>query len=267
MCAYRIKAPIKKIIDVFRQKNFAPQTIQQIAKELGEHENTINQRIIRDNNDCFETLKKKPRTIRLREGKEKIVFYLRDNQCHACKKKVPIEDLQIHLLNPRVQNKLAWNNLVALCSECAGKPLPKQGAGKKAKQPQRRDRPQWEYKTILIRAQQGVEEKDVEYQGIPGLNTKQSVNFTFYEYNEIEDINEVDEEEWTHFVDDEENITSLTIADILDDFGEDGWELAHVRDLRPQNPQNTWDALQWGNANKEQVWECILKRQRNIDNE
>ncbi len=262
MCAYRIKTPIKKIIDVFRKKNFIPLTIQQIATELGERENSINQCIIRDNNDCFETLKKKPRTIRLREGKEKIAFYLRDNQCHMCKKKTPPDNLQLHWLNPRAQNKLAWNNLVALCTECAGKPFPKQGGGKKARAPKAQERPQWEYKSILVRAQQGVEEKNVEYPGMPGFPMRQSLNFIFYEYNEIDDINEIDDDQWFHLIDNDEKIISLTFADILDDFGDDGWELAHIRDIRPQNQQNTWDVLPWGNTNKDQTWECILKRQK-----
>ncbi len=122
MAEHRLHPSVKEIIGLFKSKNYSPLTIQEIAKELNQSVNSINQSISRDNFRCFETIGKTPQKLRLKPGVDAIVFHLHNNQCYKCANFFAPDKLKVHVLDPNAMDPPAWTNLVPLCLDCALKP-------------------------------------------------------------------------------------------------------------------------------------------------
>lgn len=79
--------------------------------------------------------------------------------------------------------------------------------------------------------------------------------FYYQEFRDPED------EEWRYLVDKKGKITSLDITDVLDHFGNDGWELVHMRPLKKE--RRGWDVslIPFDGIALDDEFECIFKRQ------
>ncbi|MHA1269739.1 MAG: hypothetical protein ACTSPY_08110 [Candidatus Helarchaeota archaeon] len=270
MTNVRIPKSIKEILDLFIMKNFSPLTIQDISMALKIDSNTIAQRINR-NEKFFEVIKKRPKKIIVKPGINEIIFYRDKNQCQICRKTLPQRDLMVRTLNPNLNNRDKYTNLITTCLKCQNKPIPKHSRKRKKNLNQKMDLEYiWEYKQIQIAKRIGFRGEhlspfpQIYYNMNLGIYQENDINtYTYYEFNEL------DGKGWFYFTNDEnENeITSLKLIDIINEFGNDGWELVFMREIpgkidSEKNPFLIPGGFLFSNLKWSEEFECIFKRKK-----
>jgi len=241
-----ITPSIRQIIEVFEKHQFTTLTLQQLAKELDMKENTVNQRIIRDDNYFFQTRSTKPKIVALNAYRKEIMAKIYKNQCQRCKLKKKLEDLQVIYLDGSKANK-EISNLQVICKVCKSKkqPVPNSKAVKKSgisvKNPKKKSR--WEYKRVMIR-------------------TELNATPRYYKFNEDE-FDEFPPNKWFWVEDKDGDIESLTLSAILDFFGNHAWELISLTDLSKKSPTSSTlvgnEILPFYDPRFE-LYSCVFKR-------
>lgn len=284
----KIPKSVKEIVNVFIRFNFNPLTYKIIADTLNKDTNTIIQRIKRNEANFFEISGKRPYQIRLRQNVKEIYFYRDHNQCQICKKTLNLEKLILRFKNPIAKDKYAWNNVFTCCQECKNKNTHKKRT-RKIQQIKASETDLWEYKEIRIKEIYSNPSFQANFD--PNLTswsdiTPQYINpyivaslfkpvfhkskvkpdlyYEFYEPDEKPDLYyefyEPDEDQWFHLANDDDEITSTSLAKLLNYFGDDGWELVSI--LREGSPfLSAYRVNPFYNAfNREEFYNCIFKR-------
>jgi len=267
---HKISSSLKEILDVFIKNKFRPLTLAEISDLLGEDANTINQRILRDNENLFfsPNPNSKPKIIQVRPGHPDVVCYMRDNQCNLCKKKLKPEKMFVEYINNQKKQKNTWDNLKLVCDQCSKTP-PKVTKQKTQKVTQisnlniDKSMRTWEYKTLIIRNvpkfddYSSLSEEDPKY--IPA-------HFIYQENSEIDLTKDIEEQEeqvsnWYTIIENGK-IKSHSISDILNFFGIQGWELASIQQLSPQRNTQEENMIIYPTPGmlKNSVFFCLLKR-------
>ncbi len=198
----KIPQSIQKIMDLFIRFHFTQFPYKTLADRLGLKVDTLIQRISR-NKEYFEIDdSSRPSRISIKKGLEEIYFYRDKNTCKLCHKVVDPEKLILKFRNPYQIDKFEWNNVLSVCDECKDKEIIKKV--KRVKQ-----YGAIEYKEIYIKSTSKIDPKTDNY-------------VYFYEFDEFDGTGQFP------LLDDEGNIASNTIADILNYFSADGWELVHI---------------------------------------
>jgi hypothetical protein len=238
----KIPKSIKEIIGAIKYRRWDPLTFAELGDLLGVDPNVIAQRISRDKNYFLEISETRPRKVSVKKGVNETIFFVNDNQCAGCRKKFSADQLNVRIIDLNAEDKLAWNNIVTLCDECNKlqepwaqvnrKPTP---ASKKVKT----SSVSWEYLNVRIRGRKELFQ-----------------NNKYYEFIEVDDVNAIDRDDWDVLTgdeeeesnedeeeneeeeeshedgrlmeEDEENITSLSPADVLNFYGKNGWELISI---------------------------------------
>jgi len=222
----KILPPIKEILEVFIGRQFEVLSVPQIAKYLKREENTIIQRLRRDTNKLFITTNTKPMMVSVKPGNPAIILLANRNQCRFCDQKKDESELTIQFRRLD-RTKEDYNNIILVCKTCL------QNWGKSKYTAKKRTdlvesfdpnhyTQKWEYKEILI------EQKDY----FPPGNIHPT--FEFYVFQECAENNDT----W-NFIAQEgiypDNIASRSIVSILNAFGDAGWELINLTDLRDES--------------------------------
>jgi len=202
MIKTKIPQSIRDILDLFIRFNFTRFQYKTIADRLGLKTDTLIQRISR-NKDYFEIDDSiRPSRISVRKGIDDIYFYRDKNKCQVCQKIVNPERLSLKFKNPYQEDKYKWQNVLSLCDECKDK-----GIVKRVKQ---------------VKHPGLIEYKEVSIQLTSKRDSKTDSNIYYYEFDEYDGTGQYP------LLDEEGNIASNTIADILNYFSADGWEVIHI---------------------------------------
>lgn len=202
MVKSKIPKSVQEILDKFIRSNFTRFSYTHLADQLGIKTDTLIQRISR-NKDYFEVDdSKRPSRILVKKGIEEVYFYRDKNKCHICQKTVDPESLILKFRNPGHYDKYDWNNVISVCDECKDKEIvkrvkrvKKQGAS--------------EYKEIFIQ---------ITSRRNPDTNDYEN----YYEFDELNGAGPFP------LIDGEDKIASFTVADILNYFSGDDWEVVHI---------------------------------------
>ncbi|MFW9878580.1 MAG: hypothetical protein ACFFG0_36325, partial [Candidatus Thorarchaeota archaeon] len=179
-----------------------PFTYSYLADKLGLKTDTLIQRISR-NKEYFEVDDSvRPSRILVKKGIQEIYFYRDKNKCHICQKIVNPERLTLKFRNPSQSDKYNWNNVISVCDKCKDKDIIKRV--KRVKQPGT-----LEYKEIFV-------------------NLTSRWNPETDDYEEHYEFDELNGNGLFPLIDEEDNIASLTVANILNYFSADGWEVVHI---------------------------------------
>jgi len=202
MIKSKIPKSVLEILDKFIRSNFTRFTYNYLADELGLKTDTLIQRISR-NKDFFEVDdSKRPSRILVKKGIEDVYFYRDKNKCHICQKIVDPERLTLKFRNPIQYDKYDWGNVISVCYECKDMEIVKRV--KRAKKPRA-----FEYKEIFINILSRRHPDTEKYE-------------TYYEFDELNGAGPFP------LVDEKDKIASSTVADILNYFSADGWEVVHI---------------------------------------
>lgn len=219
----KITPSLRDIIQVFQKYKFEPLSLQKISKELDGKENTINQRIIRDKNYFFQTRSTKPKIVILNVYRREILAHILKHQCQACRTTKPIDQLRVIYRDQNKANKHI-TNLQLVCLKCRIKTPPEVSPKGILKanliKEKRNKRPRYEYKRIQIRTQQTAQNR-------------------YYEFNEEEHDN-FPINKWYWVKDEDEEIASLIMTSILDQFGQEGWVLVQLIDISQHAPTSSF---------------------------
>jgi len=200
----KIPQSVKEILDEFIQLNFRRTTYKYLAGRLGLKVDTVIQRISR-NKEFFEIDdSERPSRISIRKGIKEIYFYRDKNQCKLCQKIVDLESLYLKYRNPYQEDKFEWRNVLSVCDDCKEKEIIKKI--KRVKKPGI-----VEYKEVYIRLVSKMKEEK---------------RFYYYEFDEYDGTGEFP------LLDENNDIKSKTVGDVLNYFGSDGWEVVHIEALR-----------------------------------
>ncbi len=200
----KIPQSVKEILDEFIQLNFRRTTYKYLAGRLGLKVDTVIQRISR-NKEYFEIDdSERPSRISIKKGIKEIYFYRDKNQCQLCQKIVDLENLTLRYRNPYQEDKFEWRNVLSVCDECKEKEIIKKI--KRVKKPGT-----VEYKEVYIRLVSKM---------------KEDKRFYYYEFDEYDGTGEFP------LLDENNDIKSKTVGDVLNYFGSDGWEVVHIEALR-----------------------------------
>ena len=245
---HKLTSSIKQIIDLFQKHNFQARTLQQISAELQEKENTINQRIIRDENYFFHSEGSKPKIITINIHRPEILAHIYHNQCQSCKKTFKTALLKTYYKDGN-KNSRTWGNVEPVCEECYIKLQKPQNLNQSKNTNPKKDPQQkqpahkWEYKRVRIKTELQPTETYFVF------NDNEQDEFPLTDYFWLEDKGEID---------------SYDLTDILNYFGQMGWEMVGFRDLSKKAPQNVFSIIE----NFEPYYdprylelECIFKRQ------
>jgi 5-methylcytosine-specific restriction endonuclease McrA len=261
---HKISSSLKEILDAFIKNKFRPMTLAELSELLDEDANTINQRILRDNENLFfsPNPNSKPKKIQVKQGHPDVVCYMRDNQCSVCKKKFKPEKLLVEYLNEQKKPKDSWDNLILLCESCKKAPSKQEkkktkGTAQVLKAKIKSPPIMWEYKSLLIRY---VQQDD----GWIFMHQPDHIPVpAHFEYRENAEI-DLDEEPKWFFIEENGEIISNSIADILNHFGAQGWELSYMQQVFPQQLSN--DDMVYASSptdiSEQSVFLCMLKRMR-----
>ena len=204
MSILKIPQSIKEIFDEYIKSNFRRFSYKYLADRLGLKVDTIIQRISR-NKEFFEIDdSERPSRISIRKGIKEIYFYRDKNQCHLCQKIVDPEKLFLKHRNPYQDDKFDWKNVLSVCGECKEKIIIK--------------------KVKLVKKPGTVEYKEVYIRLVSKMKGRKS--FYYYEFDEHDGTGEFP------LLDENNNIASETVGDVLNYFGSDGWEVVYVHVLR-----------------------------------
>jgi len=198
----KIPKSILEILDKFIQSNFRPYTYTYLADQLGLKTDTLIQRISR-NKKYFEVDdSSRPSRISVKKGIPEVYFYRDKNQCHLCQKIIEPERLYLKYRNPSQYDKYRWENVISVCDECKDKEILKRV--KRIKKPGA-----LEYKEVFI---------NLAYRTNPDTNIRES----YYEFDELNGAGPFP------LINEDDKVASFTIADILNYFSADGWEVIHI---------------------------------------
>jgi len=199
-----IPKSVQEILDKFIQSNFRRFSYKYLADRLGLKVDTVIQRISR-NKEYFEIDdSERPSRISIKKGIKEIYFYRDKNQCQLCQKIVDLENLTLRYRNPYQEDKFEWRNVLSVCDECKEKEIIKKI--KRVKKPGT-----VEYKEVYIRLVSKM---------------KEDKRFYYYEFDEYDGTGEFP------LLDENNNIASKTVGDVLNYFGSDGWDVVHIETLR-----------------------------------
>ncbi|MEE9376740.1 MAG: hypothetical protein V3V33_01750 [Candidatus Lokiarchaeia archaeon] len=202
MIKTKIPQSIRQILDLFIRFNFTHFQYKIIADRLELKVDTLIQRISR-NKEYFEIDdSQRPNRISVTKGIEELYFYRDKNRCHVCQKTIDPEILTLKFRNPSEYDKYNWNNVISVCDECKDKEIVKRE--KRVKKPGA-----YEYKEIFIKITSRRNPKTKDYEN-------------YYEFDELNGAGDFP------LLDEEDNITSKTVADVLNYFSADGWEVVHI---------------------------------------
>ena len=199
-----IPQSVQEILDEFIQSNFNRFSYKYLADRLGLKVDTVIQRISR-NKEFFEIDdSERPSRISIKKGIKEIYFYRDKNQCQLCQKIVDPKELMLKYRNPYQEDKSDWRNVLSVCDECKEKEIIKKI--KRVKKPGT-----IEYKEVYIRLVSKM---------------KEDKRFYFYEFDEHDGAGEFP------LLNENNNIASETVGDVLNYFGSDGWDVVHIETLR-----------------------------------
>ncbi len=221
----KIPNAIQEIIDAYISRSFESLTYKQLSDQTRVEKNTLVQRINRNLN-YFRFIGDRPKLIELNSDLEEIYIYRDKNQCQICEKIFKPDELHTREKDPyrkkkkkQVDEVYDWENVITCCSHCKEKDLVKRleldpkklSLGRKT----------WEYKEITIRR---------PYKRINSTSHK----FGYVNYMEF---NEDNGPQWYHVLDNENDICNSK-SEILNFFGNRGWDLINIEeetdyDLQP----------------------------------
>lgn len=251
MTENNIPNSIKVVIDEFIRLDFRPYTYKLLADRLNVEQNTLVQRINR-NSKYFDIKGDRPKIITLRKDVKEIYFYRDKNTCQICQKKKDPEELLIRYKDPYLEEKNKidylhdWNNVITSCEDCKEINLIKRLSYREKPNYTIPDNFIWEYKEIEVRA---IHKK---------INPYLELYFSDYkdkdpQYEHYHEVNEYNGQGWYHIIDDNDEICK-NLVDILNYYGNQGWELVLVKQYPPDNE---WE--DWGNDN------YLFKRKKKIE--
>ena len=206
MIVTKIPQSIQNILDIFIRSNFFPFSYKSLADNLGLKVDTLIQRI-RRNKEYFEVDdSQRPSRISIKKGIKDIYFYRDRNKCQLCKKIVNPKKLTLKFRNPYQEDKYDWSNVLSVCDECKDKEIIKKV--NRVKQPG-----EIEYKEVYIRL----------------VSKKQNDKwYSYYAFDEHDGMGEFP------LLEENGNIASNTVADILNYFSADGWEVIHIKTIKEE---------------------------------
>ena len=250
MTEKNIPNSIKVIIDEFISLGFRPYTYKLLADRLNVEQNTLVQRINR-NTKYFEIRGDRPKIITLKKDVEEIYFHRDKNTCQICQKEKNPNDLLIRFKDPYLVEKNEidylhdWNNVITSCQDCKNVNLIKRFSYKERPEYVSLDNYIWEYKEIEIR---GIYKKKNPYIELyfPGFKDKDPQ----YEY--YHEVDELNGQGWYHIINDN-NERCKNLADILNYYGNQGWELILMKQYPPD-----YEGDDWGNDH------YLFKRKKKI---
>jgi len=197
-----IPPSVKEMLDEFIRYRFFKIPYKKLASALGKNVDTIIQRV-RRNKDYFEIDNTtRPSKISIKKGLKEIYFYRDKNTCQICQKQVTPNKLELGFRNPYQTDKYDWKNVLSVCDDCKDKEIVK--IIKKTKFPI-----EIEYKEVHIRW--------------TSINNSETDKWeSFLEFDEL------DGSGYFPLFDENEKIASNSIADVLNYFSADGWEMIHI---------------------------------------
>jgi len=202
MIKTKIPNSIRQILDKFIQSNFRQLTYNHLADKLGLKTDTLIQRISR-NKEYFDVDdSNRPSRIRVKKGIDEVYFYRDKNLCYSCHKTVNPERLTLKFRNPSHYDKYKWDNVISVCDDCKDKEIVKRVK-------RVRNRGTTEYKEIFIKISSIINPKTDEYDN-------------YYEFDELNG------DGIFPLLDEEDKIASYTVADILNYFSAEDWEVIHI---------------------------------------
>ena len=237
MSNYNIPKAIKPIIDEFISGNFRPYTYKILANRLRIDSNTLVQRINR-NEKYFTIEGVRPKVIKLNKKLEDIYFYRDKNTCQICQKQKDPSELLIRFKDPylKEKNKLNnlhdWDNVITCCQDCKEMNLIKKLSYKQKIEHIGSSNHVWEYKEIEIREEHKIKNP---YMKLYDPDYKESE----MQYEHYHEFNEFNGQGWFHIIDDN-NERCEHLLDILNYFGNQGWELILVKQYPPAEPYEGW---------------------------
>ncbi|MFX1500762.1 MAG: HNH endonuclease [Promethearchaeota archaeon] len=262
----KIPKSVKEIVEVFIQYKFRPMTYKQISQVLNKDVNAIIQRIKRNEEGYFEITNKRPYQISLKKNVKEVYFQRDRNQCQICHKTFNPEKLVLRFKNPHLKNKYTWNNGFTSCTGCKNKQIAKKSKAKtQKKQQQKQDI--WEYKEIHIKKlnlNNVIAQYIEDY--LPQINFSDfgpfNANPPLSQENEMEEehyeFDELNGEGWFYLLDDDNQISSFSITEILDHFGNEGWELVSLIEVNP----GATTMAQFQAYSQMEIYRCIFKRKK-----
>ncbi|MFX0101571.1 MAG: DUF4177 domain-containing protein, partial [Candidatus Hodarchaeota archaeon] len=198
-----------------------------------------------------------------KRGKKETFFHIKRNRCDNCgKTKLPIFLLMKYKNAKLPKEELQdWNNLYVSCLDCQDKPY-SPGKKKTRNQKSKVKRTRWEYKAVGIRCRLELEQikedkplrSEIYEQNVSPENLKTLSEYgiypednyvPIYEFFDAEDLN------WVYLVDDDDKIDSYNLDDILNYFGNEGWELVSIE------TRSSEDKLPDEEAER---YDCVFKR-------
>jgi len=202
MVKSKIPKSVQEILDKFFRSNLTQFSYSYLADQLGLKTDTLIQRISR-NKDYFEVDdNKRPSRISVKKGIGEVYFYRNKNKCNVCQKTIDPERLTLKFRNPSEYDKFNWNNVLSVCDECKDKEIVKRV--KRVK-----NSGIYEYKEIFIKLTSRINPKTDDYEH-------------YYEFDELNGAGDFP------LLDEEDKIASNTVADVLNYFSADGWEVIHI---------------------------------------
>jgi len=266
----KIPKSVKEIIDVFIHYYFKPLTYKNISEVLKRDTNTIVQRVKRNEN-YFDISGKRPYKITLKKNIKEIYFYRDKNQCQICRKMFSPQKLLLRFKDPHMRNKYEWNNGFTCCQECKDKEIVKKTKKSRTPKNKAQKKDAWEYKEIYIKKiecnpifqnsvlnhlQVKIGSWDQPYE--ENLSLSNGVDYDYYEFDELNDKG------WFHLTNDENDISSKSISDILNYFGDEEWELVSITLVSISKPM-LLDYVQSHEDRRGELYQCIFKRKKNGD--
>jgi len=202
MTKTKIPPTIQELLNEFIRYNFYKIEYKRLAGALEKNVDTIIQRVKRNNKYFDIDDSQRPAKISVKKGVPEVYFYRDKNTCQICQKKAIPNELVLRFRNPSQRDKFGWSIVLSVCNECKDKPIVK--IKKIIKSP-----PRIEYKEIHIMWESELDDETVEW-------------------NSFLKFNELDGSGYFPLLDSNENIASKTIADVLNYFAADDWEVIHI---------------------------------------
>jgi len=198
----KIPVSVQELLNEFIRYNFYKIEYKRLARALEKNVDTIIQRVKR-NKEYFDIDdSERPARISVKKEMPEIYFYRDKNTCRICQKQVDPDALELRFRNPFQKDKFEWSNVLSVCNVCKDKPIVK--IKKQVKSPQR-----IEYKEVHIR---WGSNKDPE--------TDKHISYLRFD--------ELDGRGYFPLLDSDDQIASKTVADVLNYFGADDWEVIHI---------------------------------------
>jgi hypothetical protein len=270
----KISKSTRDIISILIENGFSPMTLKDISKRMAALGNEVeltalNQRIIRDQGGFFVSDEGKPKRVGLNINKTEIHVIRYRNRCQICGETKSSEKLEIRDVN-RIEEDVPteWARRITCCHNCMqtpweeskvlqrskAKPLDEKRTGESKYE----GSPRWEYLRVEIRQRFQSTRKASLYTMLGSLSPPEG--FNYYAFRDPND------DEWRYLVDNQKRITSIDITDVLDHYGNNGWELVHMRLIGKDRRDPNAPLFVFENMPLDE-YECIFKRQADESNE